>query len=149
MKIKDPAENDYYRIVVMNENLSKMTFIDSEKKKTTSYYLQKMQYSILSDDPVFKSVYNNMGEDIIDMGPENDSNIFPDDYFKGKEYSVQFRISNSGYHYYNPYYYGNPSNPNSENGIIYERNTIHIQKLSKDFYNGNEEYCNYITDRYL
>ncbi len=134
VKIKDPVGDDYYRIVVMNETLSKMTFINPEKKKTTAYYLQKMQYSILSDDPVFNSVYNNIGEDIIDMGPENDYNIFPDDYFQDKEYTIQFMISNYGYHYYNPYSYGYPSNPKSENGIIYERNTIHIQKLSKDLY---------------
>jgi len=135
VKIKDPIGDDYYRIVVMNETLSKMTFIDSEKKKTTAYYLQNMQYSILSDDPVFNSVYNNMGEDIIDMGPENDYNIFPDDYFKGKEYSVQFQISPYGYGYYNPYSSGSVYNPNSPNNTIFERNTIHIQKLSKDLYN--------------
>lgn len=135
VKIKDPTGGDYYRIVVMNETLSKMTFIDSEKKKTTAYYLQKMQYSILSDDPVFKSVYTNFGDDLIDFAPYNDYYIFPDDYFQGKEYTIRFRISNFGYHYYNPYDYGNPSNPNSGNGIIYERNTIHIQRLSKDLYN--------------
>ena len=135
VKLKDPPGDDYYRIVVMNESLSKMTFIDPEKKKTVAYYQQKMQYSILSDDPVFKSVYSNFGDDLIDYAPYNDYYIFPDDYFQGKEYTIRFRISNFGYNYYNPYSYGNPANPNSGNGIIYERNTIHVQRLSKDLYN--------------
>jgi hypothetical protein len=132
VKIKDPAGDDYYRIVVMNEQLMQMKAADA--KNGVKYYFYKTQYWISSDDPVFNSVYNNMGEDIVDMGPENDYNIFPDDYFKGKEYSVQFQIWPYGYGYYSPYSSGG-YDPNSPNNTIFEHQTIHIQKLSKDLYN--------------
>jgi hypothetical protein len=132
VKIKDPAGDDYYRIVVMNEQLTQVSYADA--KHIRKYYYNTAQYWINSDDPVFKSVYNNMGEDIIDMGPENDYNIFPDDYFKGKEYSVQFQMSPNGYSLYSPYSSGYGYNPNSPYHTIFERNTIHIQKLSKDLY---------------
>lgn len=133
VKIKDPVGDDYYRIVVMNEKLTQVSYADA--KNIRKYFLSTTQYWISSDDPVFNSVYNNMGEDIIDMGPENDYNIFPDDYFKGKEYSVQFQISPYGYGYYSPYSSGNVYNLNSPYNTIFERQTIHIQKLSKDLYN--------------
>lgn len=134
VKIKDPVGDDYYRIVVMNEQLMQMKAADA--KNGVKYYFYKTQYWINSDDPVFNSVYNNMGEDIIDMGPENDYNIFPDDYFKGKEYSVQFQMLTNGYGYYS--YGGNGYggyDPYSPYNKIFERQTIHIQKLSKDLYN--------------
>lgn len=133
VKIKDPAGDDYYRIVVMNEQLTQVSYADA--KHIRKYYYNTVQYWINSDDPVFNSVYNNMGEDIIDMGPENDYNISPDDYFKGKEYSVQFQMSPNGYGYYSPYSSGYDYNPNSPYKMIFERQTIHIQKLSKDLYN--------------
>ena len=137
VKIKDPVGDDYYRIVVMNEQLTQVSSRDYPEmnKITKKYYYSKTQYWINSDDPVFNSVYNNMGEDIIDMGPENDYNIFPDDYFKGKEYSVQFQMSPNGYGYYSPYSSVYDYNPNSPYKMIFERQTIHIQKLSKDLYN--------------
>lgn len=131
VKIKDPAGDDYYRIVVMNEQLMQMKAADA--KNGVKYYFYQTQYWISSDDPVFNSVYNNMGEDIVDMGPENDYNIFPDDYFKGKEYSIQFQIWPYGYGYYSPYSSGG-YDPNSPYNTIFERQTIHIQKLSKDLY---------------
>ncbi|MDP3915652.1 MAG: DUF4249 domain-containing protein [Bacteroidota bacterium] len=133
VKIKDPIGDDYYRIVVMNEQLTQLSSRDytDGNNITRKYYYITSQYWINSEDPVFKSLYNSMGEDVIDMGPENDYNIFPDDYFKGKEYSVQFQMSPNGYGYYNPYSYGE----NSPFKKLFERNTIHIQKLSKDMYN--------------
>lgn len=133
VKIKDPVGDDYYRIVVTNEQLTQVSF--AEAKNIRKYFFSTTQYWISYDDPVFNSVYNNMGEDIIDMSPENDYNIFPDDYFKGKEYSVQFQIFPNGYGYYGDGYNGHGNNPNSPYKTIFERQTIHIQKLSKDFYN--------------
>ncbi len=135
MKIKDPEGDDYYRIVYMRETISYLQDNNGVRK----YYKSYNQSGIASDDPVFKSVYNNFGDEIID-GPSNEYSIFPDDYFNGKEFSVRFRT--------NPSYYGNPSNPGyidygsgygygSSYGTnqIYERNEIHVQKLSKDLYN--------------
>lgn len=132
VKIKDPIGDDYYRIVVMNEQLTQVSYADA--KNIRKYFLSTTQYWIGSDDPVFNSVYNNMGEEIMDMGPENDYNIFPDDYFKGKEYSVQFQIFPNGYGYYGDGY-GYGYNPNSPYKTIFVRQSIHIQKLSKDLFN--------------
>ncbi len=129
VKIKDPVGDDYYRIVVMNEQLMQMKAADA--KNGAKYYYSKTQYWVNSEDPVFKSLYNNMGEEIIDMGPENDYYIFPDDYFKGKEYSIQIQMSPNGYGLYSPYYYGG----NSPYKKLFERNVIHVQRLSKDLYN--------------
>lgn len=83
-----------------------------------------------TDDPVFKSVYNNSGEEIFDMGPENRYYIFTDDFFEGKERTIQIRKD---------FYYNNfdPSNPQLNNmpETIYDRFTIHVQRLSKDLFN--------------
>jgi hypothetical protein len=127
VKIKDQEGDDYYRITTTSEILT--LIINSDGKGSRKYYLQKNQNSINSDDPVFNSLYNNFGGKTIDMGPSNEYNIFPDNYFQGKEYSIQFQISNSGY--------GNISYNSGYGGgkRIYERNVIHIQKLSKDLYN--------------
>ncbi|HCY43474.1 MAG TPA: hypothetical protein DHV48_19425 [Prolixibacteraceae bacterium] len=129
VKIKDQVGDDYYRIVVMNEQLMQMKAADA--KNGVKYYYSNTQYWVNSEDPVFKSLYNNMGEEIIDMGPENDYYIFPDDYFKGKEYSIQFQMSPNGYGLYSPYHYGE----NSPYKKLFERNVIHVQRLSKDLYN--------------
>jgi hypothetical protein len=122
MKIKDPEGDDYYRIVYMWETISYI----QDSKGARKYYRSYNQSGIASDDPVFKSVYNNFGDEIID-GPGNDYHIFPDTYFNGKEYSVRFRTT--------PGYFGNTYSYGSYGTRIYERNEIHIQKLSKDFYN--------------
>jgi len=122
MKIKDPEGDDYYRIVYMRETISYLQDNNGVRK----YYKNYNQSGIASDDPVFKSVYNNFGDEIID-GPGNDYNIFPDNYFNGKEYSIKFRTT--------PGFYGNTSSYYSFGTPIYERNEIHIQKLSKDLYN--------------
>lgn len=125
LKIKDPSQNDYYRIIVMTESLNLSSYASDNGKK--QYMLLTVQNSIDSDDPVFKSVYNNFGDELINYGPNNDYSIFPDDYFQGKEYTIQFQVSSSfGNSYYPNSYGGNP---------IYVRNIIHVQKLSKDLYN--------------
>lgn len=121
MKIKDTEGDDYYRIVYLLETIS----YQMDSKGARRYYRSFNQSGIASDDPVFKSVYNNFGDEIID-GPGNDYNIFPDTYFNGKEYAVRFRTT--------PGFYGNTSFGYGGTKI-YERNEIHIQKLSKDFYN--------------
>jgi len=129
LRIKDPEGDDYYRIASMRETISYI----QDNKGVRKYHRAYNQFLIASDDPVFKSVYNNFGDEIID-GPDNEYSIFPDDYFNGKEVSVKFRT--------NPSYYGDPSNPSLYgygqgygSTQIYERNEIHVQKLSKDFYN--------------
>lgn len=122
MKIKDPEGDDYYRIVYMRETISYI----QDNKGARKYYKSYNQSGIASDDPVFKSVYNNFGDEIIN-GPGNDYNIFPDTYFNGKEYSIKFSTT--------PGYYGNTYSYYSYGTPIYERNEIHVQKLSKDLYN--------------
>jgi hypothetical protein len=133
LKIKDSQGDDYYRIVYMKETIS---YID-DNKGGRKYYKNYTQSGIRSDDPVFKSVYNNFGDEIID-GPENEYGIFPDNYFNGKEYVLKFSIYQDSYSYgNNPSYggYGDPSVVYGASRQIYERNEIHIQKLSKDLYN--------------
>ena len=132
LKLKDQGGDDYYRIFTTTENLTLQ--INSADKVPRKYYLQKNENSILTDDPVFKSLYNNFGGETLDIGPENIYHIFPDDYFKGKEYSMQFRAYTTNFG--NDYYYSNPTNPAIFQGKknIYSRNVIHIQKLSKELY---------------
>lgn len=123
LRIKDPEGDDYYRIVNMRETISYI----QDNKGVRKYYKSYNQYGIVSDDPVFKSVYNNFGDEIID-GPENEYSIFPDTYFNGKEYSIKLSYFENSYGY---------SNSSGVYGAkqIYERNEIHVQKLSKDLYN--------------
>ena len=129
MKIKDPEGTDYYRIVYMRETISYIQDNNGVRK----YYKNNVQNSIRSSDPVFKSVYNNFGTEIID-GPNNEYYIFPDDYFNGKEYEVKFRTNPeyNGNFYYSSYggAYGYGASK-----LVYERNEIQVQKLSKDLYN--------------
>lgn len=119
VKIKDPVGDDYYRIVVLKEYLNSSLYRNSIWK----YYLTKQLSNISTTDPVFNSLYNNIGDNEIDIGPNNEYSMFPDDYFKGKDYSVQFQIfsqySYSGYGF----------------KTFYERNSIHVQRLSKELYN--------------
>ena len=132
VKIKDQEGDDFYRIIVSNETLMLRYNVDG--KGSDKYYLEKNQNPISSDDPVFNSLFNNFGGETMDMGPANDDYIFPDDYFKNKEYSIHFR--DNSYSFRN-YFYRDPINPSFYTGIklIYERNTVHILKLSKELYN--------------
>jgi hypothetical protein len=123
LKLKDQAGDDYYRIVVTDEGLT----VKSDDKGSRKYYMSRNQNSINSDDPVFNSLYNNFGGEAIDMGPSNDYYIFPDDYFKGKEYMIQFQTNSYSYN-------SNYSNGYGSSKQIYTRNVIHIQKLSKDLF---------------
>ena len=125
VKIKDIEGEDFYRLVMVHEILT--MFPAEYGNDTIKYYKYNSQDKILSDDPVFKSVYNNFENKLIDFGPENDYSIFPDTYFQGKEYTLQFKINSP---------YRDPANPDPVSGQqqIYERSTIHVQHLSKDFY---------------
>lgn len=129
LKIRDSSGEDFYRLVLLDESLN-MSFNKDDSVKRR-YYLYKSLYSVNSDDPVFKSVYNNFGSDVIDMGPDNQYSIFPDDYFQGKEYSLQIPTLSFNNNYYDP------ANPNLDyyTKQIYLRRTILIQKLSKGYYN--------------
>ncbi|HET6559275.1 MAG TPA: DUF4249 domain-containing protein [Prolixibacteraceae bacterium] len=130
IRIKDTPGDDYYRITLMQNSLSRNTYQENDNKKTIKYNLSNYPTGYYTDDPVFKSVYNNSGEEIFDMGPENRYYIFTDDFFEGKERTIQVRKD----HFYNSY---DPSNPyiygNQER--IYDRFTIHVQRLSKDLFN--------------
>lgn len=129
--IKDKEGDDYYRILVTKESL--ILNKNTDGKGTKKYYLNTSEKSIRSDDPVFNSVYNNFGGDAFNTGPENDYNIFPDDYIKGKEYSIQFHANDygyGGYGYYSDPYHGGYGNTET----IYERNVVHVQHLSKEMY---------------
>jgi len=132
--LKDLEADDYYRILITTESLIMNTNADG--KGTKKYYLNTSEKSISSDNPVFNSVYNNFGGDAFDTGPNNDYNIFPDDYFEGKNYAIQFHANNYGY--------GNVYYPVGGSGgygyaydaikTIYERNVVHVQHLSKEMY---------------
>lgn len=132
IQLKDTPGEDYYRLTILHEYLVVVTYPDENynKKPANTYYLYKESSQIQSDDPVFKSVYNNSGGEIFDMGPENRYHIFPDQLFEGKVHSV--RVSSTYFHNY-----FNPTDPNLY-GIprhIYDRFTVYVQHLSKDLYN--------------
>ena len=133
VNIKDPSGEDYYRLVLMTERMSFYTAKDSLGNDKRHYLVNTSQWLFGSDDPVFKSLYNNFGQDVIDAGPKNNYSIFTDDYFQGKEYSLKFWVFDG----YNGGGYGNsePGNPNLTSGIIYKRDIIHVQKLSKELFN--------------
>ena len=147
IKIKDAGGEDYYRLVIVHETL---TMFPKEKGNDTIRYLLYTNHDrVQSEDPVFKSVYNSFGDELIDYGPKNDYSIFPDTYFQGKEYTLQFitysqyrnlanpNLGGGGYGNPNPGGgYGNPNNPDSVSRPqqIFDRTTIHIQHLSKDLY---------------
>ena len=126
IKFRDSSEKDYYRIVITNESMVRLTNLEDTIK--TRYYINRYSGSFTSDDPVFKSVYNNFGSDIIDMGPDNSYNIFPDDYFQGKDYFIQTWMSgfNNDYPTDNLTYFSHQ---------VYSRRIIQVQKLSKGYYN--------------
>ncbi|MFA5326372.1 MAG: DUF4249 domain-containing protein [Prolixibacteraceae bacterium] len=129
VNIKDPSGEDYYRLVLMSESLSFYTSKDS-LGNDKRYYMANIYQSLFnSDDPVFKSLYNNFGQDVIDAGPNNDYAIFTDDYFQGKEYSLQFNV-----YYGGGYGYSDAGNPKLSSGVIYVRSIIHVQKLSKELF---------------
>jgi hypothetical protein len=133
IKVNDPTGDDYYRIVVTNETLVQVK--DEVDQNTAKYYLTKSQNTITSDDAVFKSVYNNFGDAVVTHGPENDYFIFPDVYFQGKEYILQFQIST----YFNGYIgyggYGGSGNTIPAQKRIYDRHVVHVLRLSKELYN--------------
>ena len=133
VNIKDPSGVDYYRLVLMHESLSFYTSKDSLGNDKRYYTTGSNQWLFNSDDPVLKNLYNNFGQDVIDAGPNNNYAIFTDDYFQGKEYSLQFQVFNG----YNGggYGYNDPRNATLSSGIIYQRYIIHVQKLSKEFFN--------------
>lgn len=126
--IKDLEGDDYYRILITKESL--ILNKNADGKGAKKYYLNVSEKSIRSDNPVFNSVYNNFGGDAFDTGPNNDYNIFPDDYIKGKDYAIQFHANDYGYGNYSDPYYGGYGNSET----IYERNVVHIQHLSKELY---------------
>lgn len=138
VKFKDSPGDDYYQVAVHNLTLRRIETLNQVQKKEVSYSLQSKYYWIMTEDPVFKSVYNNFGdEDVIDIGPRNDYFIFPDDYFDGKEYTLQLSISKNIFTYYGSgaYYQPYGGGPNNKNDIISERTTLYVHRLSKDFYN--------------
>lgn len=130
VKIKDVAGDNFYRIMVSRETLSLVSNADG--KGNRKYFRNTSEQWISSDHPVFNSLYNNFGGEQFDTGPENDYHIFPDDYFKGKEYSIQFFVNNFAYG--NSNYYQNPSYIGNGSKTIYDRHTVHIQHLSKDLF---------------
>lgn len=129
IRMKDTPGDDYYRIILMHQTLSRTTYADNENKKTTFYNLRNYPVGFNTEDPVFKSLYNNSGDEIFDQGPENRYYIFPDDYFEGKERTIQIwkYLFNNYFDPSNPQLYGMPE-------TIYDRFTIHVQRLSKDLF---------------
>lgn len=135
VKIKDVPGDNFYRILVSRENL--VLVLNADGKGNRKYFRSTIEQWISSDSPVFNSLYNNFGSEEFDTGPDNDYHIFPDDYFKGKEYTIQFFINNYSFSNLSfPGGYGDPSNPsmNGDSRPIYERNIVHIQHLSKDLF---------------
>jgi hypothetical protein len=134
IKLKDSPGEDYYRIVVMNETLVQRK--DPEGVEKMKYYLNKSQNLIYSVDTVFKTVYKNFDGAIHTQGPVNDYFIFPDTYFQGEIYTIQINSTTSfnGITDFNGY--GEPVNPllRIKNKRIYERNVVHVQRLSKELY---------------
>jgi hypothetical protein len=117
IKIKDPEGEDFYRIGIITEFLEGQFYQNQGRYKKQSYPIP-----FSSSDPVFKSVYNNFGDETIETGPTNEYGIFPDDLLQGKEYTLQIRVASNNYHAI-------------YSKVYYERHTIHVQRISKDLYN--------------
>jgi hypothetical protein len=115
-KVKDGTGDDYFRIIVINDNLS----FYYQDKKTRIYFRNSSSGYFDTNDPIFNSLYSNYGNDALNMGPGNQYHIFPDDYFEGKEYTFQFQVAQF---------------LNYGNNQVYNRFVIHVQKLSKDMFN--------------
>jgi hypothetical protein len=127
---------DYYRIVAREDQTYRIIEQNGNKRE----YVSSIDLQIIQDDAVFKSVYPNFSNDVVDLNPENSYSIFPDDYFEGKEYKLKFKTkSYATYSYpgggygYNPIYgsgnqYGYPE-------LISGKTTVYFQKISKDLYN--------------
>jgi hypothetical protein len=123
---------DYYRIVAHEDQTYQVTDQNGNKRE----YVSPVDLQIIQDDAVFKSVYTNFSNDVVDLNPENSYNIFPDDYFEGKEYKLKFKTKSypgGGGYGYNPIYgsgnqYGYPE-------LISGKTTVYFQKISKDLYN--------------
>ncbi len=111
----DPETEDYYRLVVMRDVLSKSTWGDS-----IVYYRNYSQVGFDTDDPVFKTLYNNFGDNEMDMGPYNRYNLFSDVNFNGREHSIQFNVSS---------FYGGYQD------VVYNKYEIHLLKMSEEFFN--------------
>jgi len=128
---------DYYQVVAHEDQTYRITDQNGDKREyTTSVDLQ-----IIQDDPVFNSVYTNFSNDVVDLNPENSYNIFPDDYFEGKEYKLKFKTKSNGTYSY-PGSGGYGSNPIYGSGyqygypeLISGKTTVYFQKISKDLYN--------------
>ncbi|TDN96217.1 DUF4249 domain-containing protein [Sunxiuqinia elliptica] len=115
LTFEDQPGDDFYRILLVQELLYTMQI----KPDSMVYMLSRSTQYILSEDPVFNSLYNNIDNETLDMGPENNYQIFPDLYFNNKQYNVKFEVYDS---------YRN-------NDILYQKSTVHLQKLSKDLFN--------------
>ncbi len=115
IKFRDSPNEDYYRISVSREYLYRYKY----DYDSSTYILQNSPVYIYPDDPVFTNLYSNFGGDEMDMGPGNDYNIFSDDFFNGKNYSIHLKLNSSFY---------------ANDNMIYEKYIIHFQKLSKDMF---------------
>lgn len=126
---------DYYRIVAYENQTYQTTDQNGNKRE----YVTLIYPQIIQDDPVFNSVYSNLSNDVIDLNPENSYNIFPDDYFEGKEYKLKFGVKSYRTYTYNPGggYGGNSGYDNGYGNakLVSEKTTLYFQKISKDLYN--------------
>lgn len=128
---------DYYRIVASEDQTYRITDQNGNKRE----YETSINLQIIQDDPVFKSVYTNFSNDVVDLNPENSYNIFPDDYFEGKQYKLKFKTkSYATYSYpggggygYNPIY--GSGNQYGYAELVSGKTTVYFQKISKDLYN--------------
>lgn len=131
IQLNDPQGEDYYRIVVTNETLIQGK--DPEDKRIMKYYLNKSQNYIYSEDSIFKTVYKSFDGTLHSHGgPQNDYFIFPDTYFQGEAYTVQLNSITYFNGNVDSNSYGEPGNPVLKR--IFERNVVHVQRLSKELY---------------
>ena len=112
----DPDGEDYYRLVVLQDVLTRYDWGND----SITYYRQYYSSGVDSNDPVFKTLYNDFGDNQLDSGPDNHYNLFSDVNFNGQKYSIQFKV--------NSFQEGNPD-------IIYYKYEIHLLKMSKEFFN--------------
>jgi hypothetical protein len=128
---------DYYQVVAYEEQTYQITDQNGDKRE----YTTAIDLQIIRDDAVFSSVYTNFSNDVVDLNPENSYNIFPDDYFEGKEYKLKFGTKSYGTYSYgggvgygynaipgSGYQYGYPE-------LISGKTTVYFRKISKDLYN--------------
>jgi len=124
LKFKDNgSENNYYRLVV----ITKETYVTIDKMTKDTITEIRNNYNFNFTDVVSG---NNTGNDplsIVGNSANNLYNVFSDELFNGKTYSLSFVTNEDVYTYKPEYLYGQET-------PVKQTVNIYLQSISKDYY---------------